>query len=79
MNDRLSLPHHPPFYSFTLQNLLFQASKIIFDPSISKQNIRKYNKLDERLISILAFIETHITDTELSLNLVSKKFHTTTS
>lgn len=62
-------------YSFTLQNLLFEALKVIFDPSISKQGLNINNRLDERLVSILEFIETHLTDKELSLDLVSENFH----
>jgi len=62
-------------YSFTIQNLLFQALNIIFDPSISKQEYSINNKLDERLVSILEFIETHLTDQQLSLDFVSESFH----
>ncbi|MBD3109142.1 helix-turn-helix transcriptional regulator [Bacillus sp. AGMB 02131] len=62
-------------YSFTLQNLLFQALEIIFDPSLSKQCLSMNNGLDKRLASILEFIEVHLTDKDLSLDFVSESFH----
>lgn len=62
-------------YLFTIQNLLFQALNFIFDSSISKQDMRINHSLDQRLVSILTFIEKHLTNAELSLNLLSETFH----
>lgn len=61
-------------YSFTLQSLLFQALTFIFDSS-SKQSVSLNNSLDERLAAILEFIETYLTDQQLSLDFVSASFH----
>lgn len=66
-------------YSFTLQYLLFQVLEIIFDPSSSSSSsssgLSEKMELDQRLVSILEYIEVHLTDTDLSLENVSDYFH----
>ena len=62
-------------YSFTLQYLLFQVLQIIFDPSSSNLDLSKKRVLDQRLASILEYIEVHLVDTDLSLENVSDYFH----
>ena len=62
-------------YSFTLQYLLFQVLQIIFDPSCSSLDLSKKRTLDQRLASILEYIEVHLIDTDLGLENVSDYFH----
>ena len=62
-------------YTFTLQYLLFQILQIIFDPSSSNLDLSKKRVLDQRLASILEYIEVHLVDTDLSLENVSDYFH----
>nr|WP_239544293.1 AraC family transcriptional regulator [Virgibacillus halotolerans] len=61
--------------SFTLQYLLFQVLQAIFNPASSMPNLSGTNELDQRLISIIAFIESHLTESDLSLDKVSNHFH----
>ncbi|RKQ34576.1 AraC family transcriptional regulator [Oceanobacillus halophilus] len=58
--------------SFFLQYLLFKVLESIFQPESSTP---KTNELDERLASILDFIESHLTDPDLNLDKVSNHFH----
>lgn len=61
--------------SFTLQYLLFQVLQAILNPASSMPNLSGANELDQRLISIIAFIEAHLTESNLSLDKVSNYFH----
>ncbi|WP_156289312.1 helix-turn-helix domain-containing protein [Oceanobacillus salinisoli] len=62
-------------YSFTLQYQLFQALELIFNPTKSAAGLSKKNELDERLVSILEYIEEHLTDPALTLEHVSERFY----
>ncbi|WP_231889769.1 AraC family transcriptional regulator [Oceanobacillus sp. Castelsardo] len=61
--------------SFALHYLLFQALQIILNPASSTKQISKGNKQDQRLVSIIEYIESHLTDPDLSLDNVSNQFH----
>jgi AraC-like DNA-binding protein len=62
-------------FSFTLHYLLFQVLQVIFNPASSILNLRNKDKQDQRLVSILEYIESHLTDPNLSLDNVSTYFH----
>lgn len=62
-------------FSFTLHYLLFQVLQIIFNPASSMANLSNKDELDPRLVSILEYIESHLTDPDLSLDKVSSYFH----
>jgi AraC-like DNA-binding protein len=60
-------------FSFTLQYLLFQVLQVIFTSVGSLQGNKEDH--DERLVSILEYIEAHVADPYLSLDKVSSYFH----
>ncbi|MFJ7729412.1 helix-turn-helix domain-containing protein [Neobacillus sp. NPDC097160] len=62
-------------FSFTLHYLLFQALQTIFDPASSTPNLSNKDELDQRFVSILEYIESHLTEPDLSLDNVSNYFH----
>lgn len=62
-------------FSFTLHYLLFQALQIIFDPASNMPNLSNKDKLDQRFVSILEYIESHLTELDLSLDNISNYFH----
>ena len=62
-------------FSFSLHYLLFQALQIIFNPESSLANLSIKDQLDQRFVSILEYIESHLTDPALSLDRVSNDFH----
>ncbi|WP_227937601.1 AraC family transcriptional regulator [Alkalihalobacillus deserti] len=62
-------------YSFTLHYLLFQVLQDIFNPASSMPNLSQKDELDQRLVSILDYIESHLTEPDLSLDKVSNYFH----
>ncbi|EKN62674.1 AraC family transcriptional regulator [Neobacillus bataviensis LMG 21833] len=62
-------------FSFTLQYLLFQALQVIFDPTSSMPSLSNSDELDQRFISILEYIESHLTEPDLSLDTISDHFH----
>ena len=62
-------------FSFSLHYLLFQALQIIFHPESSLANLSIKDQLDQRFVSILEYIESHLTDPALSLDRVSNDFH----
>ncbi|AXI08113.1 AraC family transcriptional regulator [Oceanobacillus zhaokaii] len=62
-------------YSFALHYQLFQMLQVIYNPEISKPNFSKKDELDNRFVSVLDYIETYLTDPELSLDKVSNHFH----
>ncbi|WP_087972293.1 AraC family transcriptional regulator [Oceanobacillus rekensis] len=62
-------------HSFALHYLLFQTLQLIFNPSSSNPDLNKKNELDQRFVSILEYIESHLTDTDLSLDQISNHFH----
>ncbi|MFK9094455.1 helix-turn-helix domain-containing protein [Bacillus salipaludis] len=62
-------------FSFTLHYLLFQALQTIFDPASSTPNLNNKDELDQRFVSILEYIESHLTEPDLSLDNISNYFH----
>ncbi|ULT57366.1 AraC family transcriptional regulator [Neobacillus drentensis] len=62
-------------FSFTLHYLLFQALQIIFNPEGSLANLSIKDQVDQRFVSILEYIELHLTEPDLSLEKVSNHFH----
>jgi AraC-like DNA-binding protein len=62
-------------FSFTVQYLLFQVLQVIFNPASSLPNLSNKDEHDERLLSILDYIESHLTEHDLSLDKVSSYFH----
>jgi AraC-like DNA-binding protein len=62
-------------FSFTLHYLLFQALQVIFDPASSRPNLSNKDELDHRFVSILEYIEAHLTEPDLSLDNISNYFH----
>ncbi|MBT2658528.1 AraC family transcriptional regulator [Bacillus sp. ISL-18] len=62
-------------FSFTLHYLLFQALQIIFNPEGSLANLSIKDQVDQRFVSILEYIELHLTEPDLSLERVSNHFH----
>lgn len=63
------------YHSFALHYLLFQALQLIFNPASSMPRMNRKNELDQRFVSILEYIESNLTDTNLSLDNVSTHFH----
>ncbi|MFJ5624901.1 helix-turn-helix domain-containing protein [Peribacillus loiseleuriae] len=62
-------------FPFTINYQLFQALQVIFDPASSMPSLRNKDELDQRFLSILEYIETHLTEPDLSLDNVSNYFH----
>ncbi|MEH7414308.1 AraC family ligand binding domain-containing protein, partial [Neobacillus drentensis] len=62
-------------FSFTLHYLLFQALQIIFNPESGLANLGIKDQVDQRFVSILDYLELHLTDPDLSLERVSNHFH----
>jgi AraC-like DNA-binding protein len=62
-------------HSFALHYLLFQALQLIFNPASSIPDLNRKSELDQRFVSILEYIESHLTDTDLSLDNISNHFH----
>jgi AraC-like DNA-binding protein len=62
-------------HSFALHYLLFQALQIILNPASSKPTHALNNEQDQRLKSIIEYIESHLTDPDLNLDRISKHFH----
>ncbi|SDJ12947.1 AraC family transcriptional regulator [Salimicrobium halophilum] len=60
-------------HTFTLHYLLFQSMQMIFAPSTVK--LPDMVEKDERLTSILTYIEDHLTDRDLNLASISQAFH----
>ncbi|WP_438347526.1 AraC family transcriptional regulator [Paenibacillus sp. FA6] len=61
--------------SFSTNYLFFQLVQDIFDPASSMPNLNNNNELDQRILSILEYIELHLTEPDLSLASVSNYFH----
>ena len=62
-------------FSFTLHYLLFQVLQVIFDPASSRPNLSNKNEQDQRFVSILEYIESRLTEPDLSLENIAKNFH----
>lgn len=62
-------------YSFSINYLFFQVLQDIFDPASSIPNLSNKNELDQRFVTILAYIESHLTEPDLSLDNISDYFH----
>mgnify|MGYP001397560732 CR=1 FL=1 len=62
-------------YSFALHYLLFQSLQVIMNPESSSPIINEENKKDKRLVDIIEYIESHLTDPDLSLETIAKHFH----
>ncbi|MEH7380272.1 helix-turn-helix domain-containing protein [Bacillus sp. JJ1533] len=62
-------------YSFSLQYLLFRVMEIILNPSSSEPTSSLSSDADQRLHSIIEYIEEHLTDPEMNLDNVSNHFH----
>ena len=62
-------------FSFTLHYLLLQALQVIFNPASSTPNLSNKDELDQRFVSILQYIDSHLTEPDLSLERVSNHFH----
>lgn len=61
--------------SFSINYLFFQVLQDIFDPAGSIPNLSNKNELEPRFVSILEYIESHLTEPDLSLDKVSDYFH----
>lgn len=61
--------------SFSINYLFFQVLQDIFDPASSTPNLSNKNELDARFVAILEYIESHFTESDLSLDRVSDYFH----
>ncbi|OCT14796.1 AraC family transcriptional regulator [Paenibacillus pectinilyticus] len=73
MNQRLTNGENN--HSFSINYLLFQVLQDIFDPASSIPNLSNKNEQDPRFIAILEYIESHLTESDLSLDNVSDYFH----
>ncbi|THE10360.1 AraC family transcriptional regulator [Bacillus timonensis] len=65
-------------YSFALHYLLFRAFEIILNPASSKPTSSLSSlssDADQRLHSIIEYIEKHLTDSQLNLDNISSHFH----
>ncbi|MFJ7978427.1 helix-turn-helix domain-containing protein [Peribacillus sp. NPDC096379] len=62
-------------FPFTINYQLFQALQVIFDPASSMPSLRNKDELDQRFLSVLEYIESHLTEPDLSLDNVSNYFH----
>ncbi|OMF34660.1 AraC family transcriptional regulator [Paenibacillus sp. FSL H8-0548] len=62
-------------YPFSINYLLFQVLQDILDPASSMPNLSNKNELDQRFLAILEYIESNLTDPDLSLANVSNYFH----
>lgn len=62
-------------FPFTINYQLFQALQVIFDPTSSMPSLRNKDELDQRFLSVLEYIESHLTEPDLSLDNVSNYFH----
>ncbi|WML42161.1 AraC family transcriptional regulator [Neobacillus sp. OS1-2] len=62
-------------FSFTYHFLLFQALQVIFDPASSMPILGDPGEQDQRFLSILEYIESHLTAPDLSLETISHYFH----
>ncbi|MEH7388543.1 AraC family transcriptional regulator [Bacillus sp. JJ1521] len=61
--------------SFSLHYLLFRAMEIILNPASSEPTKSVRSDADQRLHSIIEFVEKHLTDPEMNLDNVSDHFH----
>jgi AraC-like DNA-binding protein/mannose-6-phosphate isomerase-like protein (cupin superfamily) len=61
--------------SFSTNFLFFKVLQDIFDPTSSMSVLSNKNELDPRFVSILEYIESHLTEHDLSLERVSQYFH----
>jgi len=61
--------------SFSTNYMFFQLIQVIFDPTSSLPSLNNNNDLDQRILSILEYIELHLTEPDLSLVSVSDYFH----
>jgi AraC-like DNA-binding protein len=73
LNDRIK--NGEDTFSFSLHYLLFQVLQVIFDPASNRPDLSNKDELDQRFVSILEYIESHLTEPDLSLENVSKHFH----
>jgi AraC-like DNA-binding protein len=62
-------------FSFSLHYLLFQVLQVVFNPASNRLDISNMEQLDQRFISILEYIESHLTEPDLSLERISEHFH----
>jgi len=62
-------------HSFAVHYLLFQALQIILNTKSDESIIHDESEKDQRLVSIIEYIETHLTDPDLNLNNISNHFH----
>ncbi|RDW20136.1 AraC family transcriptional regulator [Oceanobacillus arenosus] len=62
-------------YSFALHYQLFKMLQVIYNPEINKPNLSKKDEIDNRFASVLEYIESHLTEPNLSLDTVSNHFH----
>lgn len=70
---RLDMEESPA--SFSVNYLVYQVLQEIFKPTSSMPSLSKKSVLDQRLVSILEYIESHLTDPDLSLDHVAAHFH----
>ncbi|MEH7237720.1 AraC family transcriptional regulator [Bacillus sp. JJ1562] len=73
ISNRLKVNSGPN--SFALHYLLFQALQIILNPASSEPTNSLSSDADQRLNSIIEYIENHLTDPEMNLDNVSSHFH----
>ncbi|MDR4885949.1 AraC family transcriptional regulator [Fredinandcohnia sp. QZ13] len=62
-------------YSFALHYLLFRAIEMILHPASSKPTSSLSSDADQRLHSIIEYIEKHLTDPQMNLDNISSHFH----
>lgn len=73
INQKITIEENANSFSTTYQ--LFQVLQDIFDPASSMPNLSNKHELDPRFLSILEYIESHVTEPDLSLDKVSDYFH----
>ncbi|MED4056950.1 AraC family transcriptional regulator [Niallia taxi] len=62
-------------HTFAVQYLLFQAIQVILNPSSSVPASKENSENDQRLLTIINYIETNLTNPDLNLDNVSNHFH----
>lgn len=73
VTQRLAKGENPQ--SFSNNYLVYQVLQDIFEPSSSMPSLSNKSVLDQRLVSILEYIESHLTDSDLNLDHVAAHFH----
>lgn len=73
VTQRLAKGENPQ--SFSINYLVYQVLQDIFEPSSSMPSLSNKSVLDQRLVSILEYTQSHLTNPDLSLDHVAAYFH----